>query len=254
MNRRTFLRTAGGTVGVSTAATGPVRAQANGTGGGNQTAGGNTTGGGGNATGGGGNATGGGNQTGGGNETGGAGGGGGGEPDLGGYLDDVSNFDGTIQDFRGQGQATVQVGASGNGGNFAFSPPAVHVDNGATVIWEWTGQGGEHNVVHEGGDFESELSGESGFTFEHTFDEDGVYQYFCQPHKSLGMKGVVVVGTDFPTAGAGGVQPLEPHEFGVPFQPHFVGAVTFLGIFLSLVFTFFVLKYGESSHAKGGRD
>ncbi|PSQ60783.1 MAG: halocyanin domain-containing protein, partial [Halobacteriales archaeon SW_9_67_25] len=43
-----------------------------------------------------------------------------------------------------------------------------------------------------------------GFTFEHTFGEDGLFNYFCQPHKSVGMKGSVVVGEDFPTKGGGG--------------------------------------------------
>src|SRR6056297_698017 len=78
--------------------------------------------------------------------------GGGGPPDFGGFLDDVGNFDGSVTDARGQDSVTVAVGAQGNGGAFAFDPPAVHVDNGATVQFEWTGQGGGHNVVQDGGD------------------------------------------------------------------------------------------------------
>ncbi len=134
------------------------------------------------------------------------GGGGGGQPDFGGYLDDVGNFDGSVVDARGQSEVTVAVGAEGNGGNLAFDPPAVHVDNGATVVWEWTGEGGAHNVLDEetdGEEFGSELTAEEGFVFEHTFEEDGRYNYYCQPHKSLGMKGSVVVGTDFPSVGGG---------------------------------------------------
>jgi halocyanin-like protein len=127
-----------------------------------------------------------------------------GQPDFGGYLGDVGNFDGTVVDARGQEEATVEVGVEANGGNLGFGPPAVHVDNGATVVWRWTGEGGAHNVVDEGGAFESELTAEGGFSFEHTFDEDGVYNYFCQPHQSLGMKGSVVVGSDFPSTGGGG--------------------------------------------------
>ncbi|WP_247008464.1 halocyanin domain-containing protein [Halorientalis litorea] len=119
-------------------------------------------------------------------------------PDFGGYLDDVGNFTG-IEDLRGEDEVTVEVGAQGNGGAFAFAPPAIHVDPGTTVVWEWTGEGGQHNVVHEGGDFESELVGDAGTTFEYTFDEDGVYNYYCQPHKALGMKAAVVVGSDYPT-------------------------------------------------------
>jgi halocyanin-like protein len=183
-------------------------------------------------------------------------GGGGGTPDFGGYLDDVGNFDGSVADATGQGEVTVGVGTEGNGGNLAFDPPAVHVDNGATVVWEWTGEGGSHNVVHEGGNFESELTAESGATFEHTFEEDGVYNYYCQPHKSLGMKGSVVVGSDYPTTGGGGggSTPLEPSHMGSQIREHYVGVSVILAMSVSLVFTFFVLKYGESAHTKGGNN
>ena len=183
-------------------------------------------------------------------------GGGGGTPDFGGYLDDVGNFDGSVADATGQGEVTVGVGTEGNGGNLAFDPPAVHVDNGATVVWEWTGKGGSHNVVHEGGNFESELTAEEGFTFEQTFEEDGVYNYYCQPHKSLGMKGSVVVGSDYPTTGGGGggSTPLEPSHMGSQIREHYVGVSVILAMSVSLVFTFFVLKYGESAHTKGGNN
>lgn len=110
-----------------------------------------------------------------------------------GYLSDASNFDGTTVDRRGESEVTVAVGAQGNNGAFAFAPPAVQVDPGTTVVWEWTGEGGQHNVVSEDGTFESALAGEAGHTYEYTFEEGGVFTYFCQPHKGLGMKGAVVV-------------------------------------------------------------
>ena len=90
----------------------------------------------------------------------------------------------------GQGSVTVQVGASGNGGNFAFAPPAIRVASGTTVTWEWTGEGGAYNVVAEGGAFDSgEAQSGSGVTFEGT----GTFLYQCEPHGSLGMKGAMVV-------------------------------------------------------------
>ncbi|PSQ57584.1 MAG: halocyanin domain-containing protein, partial [Halobacteriales archaeon SW_9_67_25] len=93
-----------------------------------------------------------------------------------------------------------------------------------------------------------------GFTFEHTFGEDGLFNYFCQPHKSVGMKGSVVVGSDFPTKGGGESTPLEPSHMGAQIHEHFVGVSVILAISVSLVFTFFVLKYGESAHTKGGNN
>jgi halocyanin-like protein len=109
------------------------------------------------------------------------------------YLSDAGNYDG-VEDMSGSGSVTVEVGAQGNGGGFAFAPAAIRVAPGTTVTWEWTGKGGQHNVVHEGGAFESELVTEAGHTFEYTFEEAGTYRYYCQPHRALGMKGVVVVG------------------------------------------------------------
>ena len=114
---------------------------------------------------------------------------------FGGWMSDVGNYEGVV-DATGQSEVTVTVGASGNGGNFAFGPAAVQVDPGTTVLWEWNGEGGQHNVVaEEGGDFESELAAEAGITFDQTFESEGIVKYYCTPHRALGMKGVVVVGS-----------------------------------------------------------
>jgi halocyanin-like protein len=116
-------------------------------------------------------------------------------PDFDGYLDGVSNFEGTTVDRTGQEQTTLTVGASGNNGNFAFDPAAVRVSPGTTVVWEWNGKGGSHNVVAEDGSFDSGAPVvDEGTTFEQTFEEPGIYPYFCNPHKGLGMKGAIVVG------------------------------------------------------------
>jgi halocyanin-like protein len=121
------------------------------------------------------------------------------QPTFDGWMSDVGNYD-AVFDRTGESEVRVGVGTQGNGGNFAFGPPAIQVDPGTTVVWEWTGEGGQHNVVSESGaSFESELVAEAGFTFEYTFEETGITKYFCQPHLSLGMKGVVVVGDEVPT-------------------------------------------------------
>jgi len=190
--------------------------------------------------GGGGNGDGGGGGDGGGD---GGDGGGGGQPDFGGYLGDTDNFGGSVQDARGQDEVTVEVGTEGNGGNLAFDPPAVHVDNGATVVWEWTGEGGSHNVVSEDGAFESDLVGDEGFTFEHTFEEDGIFNYFCQPHKSVGMKGSVVVGEDFPTVGGeeGGEGPS-----ALPSSAKTLSVATMFVLVATLGLAYLFIKFGGS--------
>ncbi|WP_434084162.1 halocyanin domain-containing protein [Halorarius litoreus] len=131
------------------------------------------------------------------------------DPDYGGWFDDVSNYDGTTVDATGQSEVRITVGAAGNQGNFAFDPPAVRVDPGTTVVFEWNGEGGSHNVVEadeDGADYESDLMGEAGSTFSLTFDSAGLSRYYCSPHLSLGMKGAVVVGNGEGDAAVSGAQ------------------------------------------------
>lgn len=121
------------------------------------------------------------------------------------WLADAPNYDGDIMDERGSDEVTVMVGA---GDGFSYDPPAVRVDPGTTVVWEWSGEGGGHDVVEDGGAFESELQTDEGATFEHTFEETGTYRYYCTPHESQGMKGAVVVGGNNSASG-GGEEPTE---------------------------------------------
>jgi halocyanin-like protein len=106
------------------------------------------------------------------------------------WLAAAPNYDGTVVDRTGEDRVPVVVGA-GNG--LVFDPPLVRVSTGTTVVWEWTGQGGQHNVREVDGAFESELASTAGFTFERTFDAPGVVRYLCVPHEALGMKGAVDV-------------------------------------------------------------
>lgn len=120
-----------------------------------------------------------------------------------GYLSEVPNFDGRTADATGMEEVTVDVGAIDG---FKFDPPAVLVEPGTTIQWNWVGQGGAHNVYH---DDQSDLvdeqifeSGdpvvEEGVNYEFTFEDahTGFHPYVCQPHRAQGMKGVVVVGED----------------------------------------------------------
>jgi len=102
------------------------------------------------------------------------------------------NFDG-VADRTGRATVTVQVGAEGNGGYYAFEPPAVRVSRGTTVRWAWTGKGGAHDVIARDGRFESERATSDDTTFSRTFETTGTHRYYCTPHRSLGMKGAIVV-------------------------------------------------------------
>ncbi|HMB49954.1 MAG TPA: halocyanin domain-containing protein [Natronoarchaeum rubrum] len=174
-------------------------------------------------------------------------------PDWGDWFSNVSNYQST-QDLRGQDSVTVAVGA-GNG--FLFDPPAIWVDPGTTVTWEWTGEGVPHNVVHEGGDaFGSDLLSEEGATFEHTFEEDGQYRYICEPHVGAGMKGGVAVGDVSEQAGGGGGGDGGEESGGsggIPPMLQMIGAAFIVAFLSPLLFALFLFSRGNSGGDAGGQ-
>jgi len=127
---------------------------------------------------------------------GGDGGGGGGDGVPGAiddHLDGANEYDGSIDDHTGEDEVTIEVGA---GDGLAFSPTAIRIDAGTTVVWEWTGEGGQHNVASVDGsasDFKSDRYSESGENFEQSFDDAGEQLYVCEPHQAQGMKGGIDV-------------------------------------------------------------
>jgi halocyanin-like protein len=168
---------------------------------------------------------------------------------------------GSYTDARGQDEVTISVGAGSNG--LAFDPTLVWVDEGTTITWEWTGAGGSHNVqtVDGGGPASlnsGEAVGEEGYTYEYeTSGEDaGITHYHCVPHTAVGMHGGIAVGEDVATVETGGGGstgwPEDIAKVGVPLHAHWVGISAMLGIGLTFVFTFYMLKYGESAHTGHG--
>jgi plastocyanin len=98
----------------------------------------------------------------------------------------------------------------------AFRPQQITVEPGTTLTWLNTSKQG-HTVTAYGGqlpegaeffasgDFESEQDARDawgnsnrgtlfeGQSYEHTFEVEGEYPYFCIPHERGGMVGTVVV-------------------------------------------------------------
>jgi halocyanin-like protein len=161
------------------------------------------------------------------------------EPTFGGYI---SGVDGGYEDLRGESEVTVEVGASGNGGAFAFSPAGIWVDTGTTVKWDWTGEGGSHNVVSEDDDDFGLNSGnpvdDSGVNYEFTFEEGGLARYFCSPHKSSGMLGAVAVGEDVETRQVGG------GESALPDSMKLIGVAGTAAMASTLGLGYAFVKYG----------
>ncbi|MEM1344212.1 MAG: pseudoazurin [Pseudomonadota bacterium] len=74
-----------------------------------------------------------------------------------------------------------------------FDPPVLKIDVGDTVRFLATDKG--HNaiaqVVPAGAE---EFKGKINQEIEVTFDVEGTYLYNCQPHATLGMIGIIMVG------------------------------------------------------------
>ena len=160
------------------------------------------------------------------------------------------------EDEGGGGTATVTVGP---GGSLVYSPGTdspLEIAPGTTVTFEW--ESANHNIVVDSQPDDANWEGhgtleDTGFTYEHTFETLGTYEYYCEPHQTAGMVGTVEV-VENPSAGSGGGGEKELHSFGVPIHAHWVGAATILGIIVTVIFTFYVLKYGESAHTGTGRN
>lgn len=111
------------------------------------------------------------------------------------WLDDqnANEWDGSLEDHTGEDEVQIDVGGGDDG--LAFTPAGITVDAGTTIVWEWTGDGGNHNVHDVEGDygFQSDTTDEAGFTFEETLDDPGEARYVCDPHAGVGMYGGILV-------------------------------------------------------------
>jgi plastocyanin len=78
----------------------------------------------------------------------------------------------------------------------SFMPENIQVTAGTEVVWTNKGRN-EHNALHvDGDDWGVEVDDfQPGDVYSHTFDEPGVYRYYCSIHGSTdaGMIGTVVV-------------------------------------------------------------
>jgi len=123
-----------------------------------------------------------------------------------------------------QSAATVQartLESDQGAGQNVFSPAVVWVEAGATITWENASGSHSATAYHPNNDrpmrvptaaasFDSGVMSD-GDSFEHTFEEPGVYNYYCSPHEGLGMVGLVVVSEATPGPGT---EPVEEVESG----------------------------------------
>lgn len=81
-----------------------------------------------------------------------------------------------------------------------FDPAEVTIDVGDTVTWEngadrfhtiTPGSGPNDDDPHDEWDRQTMEAADD--TFEHTFNTAGTFEYFCEPHFDVGMRGTIIV-------------------------------------------------------------
>lgn len=90
-----------------------------------------------------------------------------------------------------------------------FEPHVVRVNVGGTVTFvnesgshsttAYHPDNGQPQLVPDGSAaWDSGILTDAGATFEHTFETEGIYHYYCIPHETVGMIGSIIVGEPDP--------------------------------------------------------
>jgi len=159
--------------------------------------------------------------------------------------------------------AGTAAGQDGTGGttidmtdDLVFDPDDTTIAPGATVPWGTVGAVSHSVTAYEdqipdgatffaSGGFESESAARSAYpngqvrggeTFQHTFETEGTYQYFCIPHESVGMVAQLVV-TSQPQQETGPTSVL-------PEEAKILGILVAGALASILAFAYFFMKYG----------
>jgi Plastocyanin len=146
------------------------------------------------------------------------------------------------------GQAVGQAGevetvVVGPGGQLVYDPgtDAPHqVLPGTTVEFVW--ESDNHNIVVESQPDAAAWEGHvpienTGFTYEHTFETLGTYEYYCEPHRSAGMVATIEVVEEIST-------PVPAAKPQVPESALTLGVATAFAMVATLGLGFFFMKYG----------
>ena len=90
---------------------------------------------------------------------------------------------------------TIEMLNKDAGGNkMVFSEEIVRIGIGDTVTWVPTNKG--HNVEMVSSPNNMKFKSKNNKETSLTFEQAGIYYYWCTPHKGMGMIGLVLVGED----------------------------------------------------------
>jgi halocyanin-like protein len=119
------------------------------------------------------------------------------------YLSNANFYNGNMV----VGVPFVAVGTPGP--KTGFDPAAIKVATGTEVTWEWANDEQAHSVVSASTSDGTRVL-DSGrpkeadrVTYRHTFEEPGIYTYFCGVHRAQSARGAVVVAPGSNVGGPG---------------------------------------------------
>ena len=86
------------------------------------------------------------------------------------------------------------VTVDGFGSNLRFVPDTLTINEGDTVQFLWSGQLLPHNAIEENEVFNSgDAERNVDYTYTFNYNQSGVYEFYCEPHRDLGMVGEITV-------------------------------------------------------------
>ncbi len=86
------------------------------------------------------------------------------------------------------------VTVDGIGSNIRFVPETLTINEGDTVRFLWSGQLLPHNAIEQNELFNSgDAMTNVDYTFTFDYNQSGVYDFYCEPHRDLGMLGEITV-------------------------------------------------------------
>ena len=86
------------------------------------------------------------------------------------------------------------VTVDGFGSNLRFVPDTLTINEGDTVQFLWSGQLLPHNAIEQNEVFNSgDAERDVDYTYTFNYNQSGVYEFYCEPHRDLGMVGEITV-------------------------------------------------------------
>ncbi|MDG1549947.1 MAG: plastocyanin/azurin family copper-binding protein [Candidatus Poseidoniaceae archaeon] len=102
----------------------------------------------------------------------------------------ISGDIGLLQDEGEEHTVTVD----GFGSNIRFVPETLTINEGDTVRFLWSGELLPHNAIEQNDLFNSgDAMRDVDYTFTFDYNQSGVYDFYCEPHRDLGMLGEITV-------------------------------------------------------------